>query len=158
MHPLALPAPLRERAEPHRADAPRTVGWAIAAAVIARTSTLRDLGPFDPVDFLFYEDLDLCLRARARGVPTELHPEIRLLHAGGHATGPAFGGEPHELLAARRRAVVGARLGPRALALDDAAQALTFATRAAARRALRRDAGREVDQLRALLRARKADP
>ncbi|HEX5924192.1 MAG TPA: hypothetical protein VFY45_10200, partial [Baekduia sp.] len=61
----------------------------------------------------------------------------------------------HELLAARRRAVVRANLGRRALALDDAAQALTFATHAAARTVLRRDAARERAQLRALRSARR---
>jgi hypothetical protein len=46
---------------------------------------------------------------------------------------------------------VGRRLGRRALALDDTAQALTFATRAVAH--LGR--GRERAQLRALIRARR---
>jgi len=157
VHAPLLPARLRVPAEPWRADAPRTVGWAIAAALVARTATLRALGPFDADAFLFYEDLDLCLRARAAGVPTELHPEVALRHAGGHATGPAFGGEPHDLQARRRREVVAARLGRRALALDDAAQGLTFATRIAARTVVRRDTGRERAQLRALLRARRAE-
>lgn len=157
VHPRALPGPLRHAADPWRADAPddRPVGWAIAAAVAARTETLRRLGPFDPAQFLFYEDLDLCLRARAAGVPTILHPRLAMEHRGGHSTGPAYGGEPHALLARRRREVVGANLGGRALALDDAAQALTFATRAATRAALRRDARREWAQLRALAAARR---
>jgi GT2 family glycosyltransferase len=148
---------LQDRLEPSRAETAREVGWAIAAALVARKATLQRLGPFDPDDFLFYEDLDLCLRARAAGVPTELRPEVRLRHAGAHATRPVFGGEPHDLQARRRREVVGGRLGRRARAADDAAQALTFATRIAARRVLRRDAERERAQLRALLRARKAD-
>jgi GT2 family glycosyltransferase len=155
VHPPLLPRALRERAEPWRAESPRPVGWAIAACLVARTVTLRALGPFDPAAFLFFEDLDLCLRARAAGVPTELHPDVRLRHAGGHATARRFGGEPHELHARRRREVIGARLGRRALALDDAAQALTFATRAAARALLRRDASRPRAQLRALRRARR---
>jgi GT2 family glycosyltransferase len=155
VHPRALPRALREQADPWRAGSEREVGWAIAAAVAARTPTLRRLGPFDPAQFLFFEDLDLCLRARAAGVPTVLHPDVALEHRGGHSTGPAYGGEPHELLARRRRAVVRANLGPRAALLDDAAQALTFATRAAARAVLRRDAGRERAQLRALVRARR---
>jgi len=154
-HPRALPRPLRERADPWRADRRREIGWAIAAALAAPTVTLRGLGPFDPAHFLFYEDMDLCLRARARGIPTVLHPDIAMLHRGGHSTGPAYGGEPFELLARRRREVVDARLGSRALTLDDAAQALTFATRAAARTALRRDARRERSQLRALGAARR---
>jgi N-acetylglucosaminyl-diphospho-decaprenol L-rhamnosyltransferase len=158
VHPPLLPRGLRERVEPWRAEGPRTVGWAIAACLVARTGTLRALGPFDPQAFLFFEDLDLCLRARAAGIPTELHPEVRLRHAGAHATSRRFGGEPHDVQARRRREVVGARLGRRALALDDAAQALTFASRAAARTALGRDASRPRAQREALRRARKAHP
>jgi N-acetylglucosaminyl-diphospho-decaprenol L-rhamnosyltransferase len=156
VHPPLLPRSARLRVEPWRVDDPRPVGWAIAAALVARTATLRRLGPFDPSARLFYEDLDLCLRAWKAGIPTELHPEVRLRHAGAHSTGPAFGGEPFELIARRRREVVGARLGRRALALDDAAQALTFTTRIAGRTLARRGATRERSQLRALLRARRA--
>ena len=132
---------------PIRGARRRRAGWAGRSPprVAARTEVLRRLGPFDPGAFLFFEDMELCLRAAAAGVPTELHPEIALRHAGGHSTRPAYAGEPHELLAQRRREVVGARLGGRALALDDLAQALTFATRAIAHRGR----GREVEQLRA---------
>ncbi len=154
VHPRALPRRAREHADPWRADSPRVVGWVIAACLAARTETLRRLGPFDPETFLFFEDLDLCLRARQEGIPTVLRPEIALTHGGAHSTGPAYGAEPHVLLARRRRAVVGARLGPRALAFDDAAQCLTFATRALARGILRREAQRERAQLAALRAAR----
>lgn len=156
VHPRLLPRPLRERFDPWRAAAPRRVGWAIAAALAARTATLRRLGPFDARQFLFYEDLDLCLRAAAAGVPTELRPEVALRHRGGTSTGPHFGGEPLELLARRRREVVAANLGRRALALDDAAQALTFATRALAKGPRR--GARERAQLAALRAARRAAP
>jgi N-acetylglucosaminyl-diphospho-decaprenol L-rhamnosyltransferase len=156
VHPPALPRALRDRAEPFRAERPRTVGWAIAACVAARTDVLRRLGPFDPRQFLFFEDMDLCLRARAAGIPTVLDPSVRLRHLGGHSTRRAYAGEPHELLARRRREVVLARRGRAARGLDDAAQALTFASRAAARRALGREAGRERAQLAAFLRAVEA--
>jgi N-acetylglucosaminyl-diphospho-decaprenol L-rhamnosyltransferase len=155
VHPKLLPAPVRLRADPWRADRERPVGWAIAAAVAARTDTLRRLGPFDARQFLFYEDLDLCLRARDAGVPTILHPDLTLEHRGGHSTGPAYGGEPLPLLAQRRRDVIGRNRGTRALVLDDVAQGITFAMRAAVRTLLRRPAGRERAQLRALLRARR---
>jgi len=154
LHPRLLPRPLRLRADPWRSERPRSIGWAIAACLAAPTALLRELGPFDPRQFLFYEDMDLCLRARAADAPTELHPDLALRHLGAHSTGPAFGGEPHDLLATRRREVVAMRLGRRALALDDAAQALTFATRAGARVLLRRDASREREQLTALRHAR----
>lgn len=156
--PALLPERARLAAEPWRSERPRPVGWAVAACLAARTSTLRRLGPFDPSAFLFYEDLDLCVRARATRVPTVLHPEVAVRHLGGHATRPFYAGEPHELLARRRRAVVGARLGPRALALDDLAQGLTFATRAGTRRFLRRDARRERAQLAGLRAARRSGP
>ena len=155
-HPPVLPRALRERTEPFRAERARTVGWAIAACVAARTEVLRRLGPFDPAQFLFFEDMDLCLRARAAGIPTVLDPSVRVRHLGGHATRRAYAGDPHELLARRRREVVLANRGRAALALDDAAQALTFASRVAARRAAGRETEREQAQLAALRLAIRA--
>ena len=108
------------------------MGWALGACLVARTDLLRRLGPFDPRAFLFYEDLDLCLRARRAGVPTLLRPQIALRHKGSRSVAPAFGGEGLELRAQRRREVLASE-GQLALALDDAAQALTFATRALGR-------------------------
>ncbi len=150
VHPRVLPRPVRERAEPYRARAPRTVGWAIGACLAAATETLRALGPFDPRVHLFAEDMELCLRARAQRIPTVLHPQLVLRHTGGHSTLRA--GETFEEIARRRREVVRATRGPTALALDDAAQALTFATRIAARAALNRPRARERAQLAALLK------
>ena len=154
VHPPILPEPLLERVEPFRSERARSVGWAIAACVAAATETLRRLGPFDPGQFMFYEDMDLCLRARAAGIPTVFEPAVRIRHLGGHSTRPVYDGDPHDLLAQRRREVVGANRGSAALALDDLAQALTFGTRAAGRLVLGRRADRERAQLSAVLRAR----
>jgi GT2 family glycosyltransferase len=137
--------------QPHLARRTRPVGWAIAACLVARTELLRRLGPFDPDAFLFYEDLDLCLRARQAGVPTVLHPDVRVRHLGGRSTERAFGAEPFELQARRRREVIGAQLGQTALRVDDAAQALTFGLRAA----VRRDRERNLAALKALRTARR---
>jgi N-acetylglucosaminyl-diphospho-decaprenol L-rhamnosyltransferase len=150
VHPPLLPRALRERVEPHRAERARTVGWAIAACLAADTALLRELGPFDPAVHLLAEDMELGLRARARGIPTVLHPALRVRHTGGHAI--LRSGEPFALLARRRRQAVEATRGARARALDDLAQLLTFATRVAARALLGRDAGRERAQLAALRR------
>ena len=143
--------PTRALPQPYRAPRPRRVGWAIAACLAARTALLRRLGPFDPDAFLFYEDLDLCLRADELGAPTVLHPDVEVRHLGGASTARAFGGEAFDLQARRRREVVGARLGPRALRLDDGAQALTFGLRAA----VGRERSRNVAALRALRTARR---
>jgi N-acetylglucosaminyl-diphospho-decaprenol L-rhamnosyltransferase len=149
-----LPAPLRRRYEPWRADRPRAVGWATAACLVARTDLLRRLGPFDPDAFLFYEDMELCLRARHAGIPTLLRPDVSLRHRGGASIGPALGERDLPLRARRRREVM-AREGRAALLLDDLAEAATFATRAAARRLVRSGGRLETARLRALLDARR---
>jgi GT2 family glycosyltransferase len=155
LHAPLLPTPLRERLEPYRGERAHTVGWAVAACLAGATATLRRLGPFDPDAHLFAEDMDLCLRARAAGIPTVLHPSLRVAHSGGHAT--LRDGEPFDVLARRRRAVIRSTRGPRALALDDLAQGLTFASRATVHALLAGDAARPARQLRALAQARRAD-
>jgi N-acetylglucosaminyl-diphospho-decaprenol L-rhamnosyltransferase len=149
-----LPAPLRRRYEPWRSSRPRTVGWAVAACMVARTDLLRRLGPFDSDVFLFYEDMDLCLRAADAGVPTLLRPGVALRHTGGSSVQRALRGRAAEMGARRRREVMSGR-GRLALALDDAAQAVTFGTRAAGRTLLRRGGAYEREQLRALRAARR---
>jgi hypothetical protein len=84
-------------------------------------------------------------------VPTVLHPEVVVRHLGGRSTARAFGGEAFDLQARRRREVVGARLGARALRIDDGAQALTFGLRAA----VGRERSRNLAALRALRAARR---
>jgi N-acetylglucosaminyl-diphospho-decaprenol L-rhamnosyltransferase len=116
---------------------------------------LRRLGPFDERAFLFYEDMELCLTAARQGVPTILHPDVRVRHLGGTSTGRALAGEDDLLLRAERRREVVASEGRMRLALDDAAQAATFASRAMARRLSRRGGDHELGQLRALRMARQ---
>ena len=91
--------------------------------VAARTATLRALGPFDPARSCSTRtSTSACAPARPAS-RRSCTRRLRWCTRGSHSTGPALGGEPHELQARRRREVVGAALGPRALALDDAAQA-----------------------------------
>ena len=150
-----LPGRLRERYEPWRSDTSRPVGWAVAACLVARTDLLRRLGPFDPDAFLFYEDMELCLRARRQGVPTLLRPGVALRHRGGASVGPSLGAGDLPLRARRRREVM-AREGRVPLLLDDLAEAATYATRAAARRLTGRGGEIEAARLRALRDARRA--
>jgi GT2 family glycosyltransferase len=139
---------------PWRSTEPRQVGWAVGCAIAGRTDVLRRLGPFDESIFLYGEDMELGLRAAAAGVETWFWPAARVSHHRAHSSAVAFGGEPFARLAAARHAVVRVRLGARRAALDDALQALTFATRIAAKAALRRPTARERAQLRAVLGAR----
>jgi GT2 family glycosyltransferase len=142
---------------PWGACEPRRVGWAVGCALVARTGTFRRLGPFDEGIFLYGEDLDLGLRAAQAGIETWFWPLARVIHHRAHSSRVAFGGEPFELLARARREVVGRRLGPRRERLDDAAQAVTFASRIAVKGLLGRTAARERRQLAALRRVRRAD-
>ena len=153
-----LPPALRRRYEPWRSERPRRVGWVIAACMVARTDLLRRLGPFDERAFLFYEDMELCLAAARRGVPTVLHPDVAIRHLGGTSTSRALARDEDLLMRARRRREVVARGGGMRVALDDAAQAATFATRAAARGLARRGGTYERGQLRALRLARQRGP
>jgi len=153
--PALLPRRLLPvRYEPWRSRSARPVGWAVAACIVGRTDELRALGPFDPSAFLFYEDMELCLRARRAGVATILRPDVSVRHLGGASTGRALAADRDlELRARRRREVVG-REGRLRLAIDDLSEALTFATRGAAKALVGR--GRlERRRLRALMSARR---
>jgi N-acetylglucosaminyl-diphospho-decaprenol L-rhamnosyltransferase len=150
-----LPGPVAAWLEPWRSSAPRRVGWAVGCALAARTDTLRRLGPFDEGIFLYGEDLELGLRARAAGVATWFWPDARVCHHRAHSSAVAFGGEAFERLAAARHDVVRRRLGRRRAALDDALQALTFASRIVVKGLVGRPAQRERAQLRAVAAARR---
>jgi len=72
-----------------RAKAPsqaRAVDWVTGAALFARTSVLRELGGLDEGMFMFYEDLDLCARARERGHEVWFVPTAPIVHIGGAST------------------------------------------------------------------------
>ena len=116
--------------QPWKARKPRRVGWAVGCCLVARTDTLRALGPFDDEVFLYGEDLDLGLRAGARGIETWFQPAARVLHHGAHSTASAFGGEPYELLARRRFETVEKLRGRHAAVRDARVLALTHLVRA----------------------------
>jgi N-acetylglucosaminyl-diphospho-decaprenol L-rhamnosyltransferase len=62
------------------------VGYVSGGALaISRHDFLR-LGGFDERMFLFYEDIDLCLRASAVGCRVTIHPQWHVTHEVGHAT------------------------------------------------------------------------
>ncbi|MGO9883748.1 MAG: hypothetical protein ACLPV4_12120, partial [Solirubrobacteraceae bacterium] len=97
----------------------------------------------------------LCLRAAEQGVETWFWPDVRVVHHRAHSSNRAFGGEPFELVARARHNVVERRLGVGRARLDDIAQAVTFASRAFVKGALRRPSACERKQLEAVLRQRE---
>ena len=128
--PRLLPRRLRERLQPFRAEERIEVGWAIGACIAAQSDLLRELGPFNAEDFLYAEDLDLCLRARARGIATIYEPAVSVVHSGQHASQTIDQSTRISLQARRRREVIQTQLGSNAVSRDDRSQALTFRLRA----------------------------
>jgi GT2 family glycosyltransferase len=153
--PAALPAPLRAMVDPWTSQRSRRVGWAVGACLVAPTVTFRRLGPFDERIFLFGEDLDLGLRAADAGVETVFHPDARVVHEDAHSTEPTFGGEPFELLARQRRAVIGERRGEEAARRDDQISLVTCLNRIALKTLTGRPTARERHQLAALRQVRE---
>ena len=96
----AQPAP--ESGPPYAAD------WVHAAVILAPTKLVQDIGGFDERYFLYAEDMDFCLRARAAGADIVVVPEVRVPHVSG-ASAALSGGEPFR--AADRVAGMGLFLG-----------------------------------------------
>lgn len=67
------------------------VDWVSGAAVLFRLAALREVGFFDPAFFLYYEEVDLMRRLRARGGVIWHLPSARACHVEGAATGVASG-------------------------------------------------------------------
>jgi N-acetylglucosaminyl-diphospho-decaprenol L-rhamnosyltransferase len=150
LSPGRVPGPLGTAIAPWRSRRPRPVGWAAGCALGGRATTLRTLGPFSGSIFMYGEDLELGLRATRAGVPTWFWPDARVIHRGAHSTAAAYGGEPFDLLARARHDAVSMVLGEGVARRDDRRQAALFASRAALKRALRRDYRRELAQLAAV--------
>ncbi len=65
---------------------PRKVGWLSGACLLVRRQAVEEVGLFDENFFLYFEDIDLCVRLRKRGWQLVFDPEVTVLHAGGAST------------------------------------------------------------------------
>ncbi len=62
---------------------PTSVDWVSGACMVVRRDTLRDVGPLDERFFMYFEDADLCRRARAAGWLVYYLPHIEIVHQTG---------------------------------------------------------------------------
>lgn len=64
----------------------RETGWLSGACLLVRRSALEEAGLFDENFFLFFEDIDLCLRLKKKGYRLIFDPRIKIRHVGGAST------------------------------------------------------------------------
>ncbi len=76
---LAL-ARKRRKYQVPRAAVRCPVPWVTGCCLLLRRACLQDLRGLDEEYFLYYEDVDLCLRARARGWSVWYEPKLALIH------------------------------------------------------------------------------
>lgn len=62
---------------------PTQVDWVSGACMVIRRETLGEIGPLDERFFMYFEDADLCRRARAAGWLVYYLPHIELIHQTG---------------------------------------------------------------------------
>ena len=62
---------------------PTKVDWVSGACMVVRRETLGKISPLDERFFLYFEDVDLCRRAREAGWPVFYLPDVEVLHQTG---------------------------------------------------------------------------
>ena len=62
---------------------PTPVDWVSGACMAIRRETLRDVGPLDERFFMYFEDADLCRRARTAGWLVYYLPHVEIIHQTG---------------------------------------------------------------------------
>jgi hypothetical protein len=68
-------------------DRPGPVDWVSGASFFMRTTAFESLGGFDEEFFLYFEEVDLCRRARQAGWKVVYEPRVSIVHLEGQSTG-----------------------------------------------------------------------
>lgn len=68
-------------------DHTRSVDWIAGASLMMRKSVLDDIGLFDETFFLYFEETDLCRRAKRAGWQIDFVRESDVMHIGSVSTG-----------------------------------------------------------------------
>ncbi len=61
------------------------VDWISGACLLLRRDALQQVGGFDEAFFMYFEDVDLCLRLRQAGWQVWHHPAVGITHLGGQS-------------------------------------------------------------------------
>jgi GT2 family glycosyltransferase/O-antigen/teichoic acid export membrane protein len=79
------------------------VPWVLGAALMIRREAFEAVGGFDEDFFLYYEEVDLCLRLRQAGWEIHYAPVVDVIHTGGASTSQQPGGMTRQLYASLER-------------------------------------------------------
>lgn len=71
---------LFRRIAPRPTDDPAAVDWVSGAALAIRRPIFEELGGFDERFFMYFEDVDLCWRAKQTGYAVRFLPDVAILH------------------------------------------------------------------------------
>jgi GT2 family glycosyltransferase len=82
----ARPAPGRRGKSWRETTSPREVDVVCGACLFIRRSVFEALGGFDERFFVYYDEVDLCLRARRRGIRAVVLDDVSIHHAVGVCT------------------------------------------------------------------------
>lgn len=66
-------------------DLPFEVDWVSGAALFIRKNLFEKLGGFDENFFMYFEDIDLCKRAKRLSFKISIFPEFKIIHSGGES-------------------------------------------------------------------------
>ncbi len=77
---LGLPTLGRVGIAQSRGERPRAVDWVTGAAFVLRRETLEQVGLFDESFFMYFEEVDLCLRLRRAGWDVRYFPAVTVVH------------------------------------------------------------------------------
>jgi GT2 family glycosyltransferase len=73
----------RTWADPYEAA---EVDWVPGAFCIVRPAALARMGLFNPAFFLYFEEVDLCMRIKLAGYKVWYWPDVRVVHIGGESS------------------------------------------------------------------------
>ncbi len=79
------PWTVRYRAE-HETESRRDAGWLSGACILLRAEAYREIDGFDPMYFMYFEDVDLGDRLGKAGWRNVYVPEAVVTHTGAHST------------------------------------------------------------------------
>jgi N-acetylglucosaminyl-diphospho-decaprenol L-rhamnosyltransferase len=127
---LGVPTLGRLGVNQSKVDGPRTVDWLTGAALLLRREALERVGGFDEDFFIYFEEVDLCLRLHQAGWDVLYFPAVTVVHHESQSSADVPERQVNELWRGRHRywRKHHSRAGARVAALATAAQYLGAAS------------------------------